>query len=83
MATDWKVIRELMSSVIDFAEGIEAAGYTEADRALAVQINGQSVSLFDFMVSAHTLPENLRYCIIRERHDNNADAPTFRRSRGR
>jgi hypothetical protein len=75
MATDWKSIRELMSAVIDFAEAIEAAGYSEGDRALTVQVNGQTISLYDFMVSAHTLPENLRYEIIRDRHDKGADTP--------
>lgn len=75
MKTDWKTIRELMSAVIDFAEGIEMAGYDGADRGLTVQTNGRSTSLSDFMVSAYTLPENLRYRIIRDRHDKGADAP--------
>lgn len=75
MPTDWKMIRDLMSSVIDFGEAVEAAGWREDDRERTVQINGRQMSLYEFMVSAHTLPENLRYQIIRDRHDSNADAP--------
>ncbi len=75
MATDWKTIRELMSAVIDFAEGVEMAGYEEQDRGRIMRVNGQQISLFDFMASAQSLPEDLRYRIIRERHDKGADAP--------
>ena len=75
MATDWQTIRGLMSTAIDFAEAVETAGFTEEDRGLIVQAGGQSVSLYDVMTSAHTLPEALRYDIVRQRHDQGADAP--------
>lgn len=75
MATDWNLIRELMAAVIDSCEQIEAAGYTEQDRSLTVDVSGQTVSLQEFMTSAWTLPENLRYQIIRDRHGKGADFP--------
>lgn len=75
MPTDWKLIRELMASVIDSCEQIEAAGYTEQDRHLTVDVSGQKVTVQDIMTSAWTLPENLRYQIIRERRNMGADLP--------
>ncbi len=73
--TDWNLIRAMMGAAIDACERIEAAGYTENDREAAIDIGGQRVSVHDFLVSAWTLPENLRYQIIRERHDQAADLP--------
>ncbi|HEV2570630.1 hypothetical protein [Methylocella sp. CPCC 101449] len=75
MKTDWNLIRAMMGAAIDACERIEAAGYTENDRDAAIDIGGQQVSVHDFLVSAWTLPENLRYQIIRERHDQAADLP--------
>ncbi|MBN9082470.1 MAG: hypothetical protein BGP04_06940 [Rhizobiales bacterium 62-17] len=75
MKTDWNLIRAMMGAAIDACERIEAAGYTENDREAAIDIGGQRVSVHDFLVSAWTLPENLRYQIIRERHDQAADLP--------
>ena len=65
----------MMAAVIDSCEQIEAAGYAEPDRDLTVDISGQKVSIHEFMVSAWTLPENLRYRIIRDRHDKGVDLP--------
>jgi hypothetical protein len=73
MPTDWNLIREMMAAVIDSCEQIETVGYAERDRDLTVDISGQKVSVQDFMVSAWTLPENLRYRIIRDRHDKGVD----------
>jgi hypothetical protein len=75
MPTDWSLIRDLMAAVIDSCEQIEAAGYTELDRPLTVDVAGREVSVHEFMVSAWTLPENLRYRIIRDRHDKGIDLP--------
>ncbi|MCK1544311.1 hypothetical protein IVB12_20705 [Bradyrhizobium sp. 179] len=75
MPTDWNLIREMMAAVIDSCEQIEAAGYTEQDRDLTVDVSGQKVSIHELMVSAWTLPENLRYRIIRDRHDKGVDLP--------
>ena len=75
MATDWNLIRELMAAVIDSCEQIEATGYAEQDRHLTVDVSGQKVTVQDIMISAWTLPENLRYQIIRDRHDKGADLP--------
>lgn len=73
MKTDWNLIRQMMGAAIDACERIEAAGYTEADRDASIEVGGQQVSVHDFLVSAWTLPESLRYQIIRERHDQAAD----------
>jgi hypothetical protein len=75
MPTDWNLIRDMMSAVIDSCEKIEAAGYTEKDRDLTVDVSGKTVSIQEFMTSAWTLPENLRYQIIRERHEKDLDLP--------
>ena len=75
MATDWALIRDLMAAVIDSAEDIEASGYGERDQDRTVQVGAQAVSLHDVMVSAQTIAEDLRYRIIRDRHDAGADAP--------
>ena len=73
MPTDWNLIRDMMAAVIDSCEQIEAAGYAEEDRDLTVDVSGHSISIQDFMVSAWTLPENLRYQIIRDRHEKGVD----------
>ena len=52
MPTDWILIRDLMTAVIDSCEQIEAVGYTEKDRDLTVDVSGQTVSVQKFMVSA-------------------------------
>jgi hypothetical protein len=75
MPTDWNLIGDMMSAVIDYCEQIDAAGYTEADRDLTIDVSGQSVSVQEFMVSAWILPENLRYQIIRDRHESGVGLP--------
>jgi hypothetical protein len=75
MKTDWNLIQAMMGAAIDACERIEVTGYTESDRDAAIDVRGQKVSVHDFLVSAWTLPENLRYQIIRERHDQAADLP--------
>ncbi|CDY75200.1 hypothetical protein BGLT_04098 [Caballeronia glathei] len=75
MKTDWDLIREMMNTAIDACEQIEAMGYAERHRGIAVEVGGQAVSVQDFIVSAWTFPENIRYRIIRERHDSHADLP--------
>lgn len=75
MKTDWNLIREMMAAAIDSCEKMEALDYTEAQRAKLVQINGNDVSVQDIVTSAWTYPESLRYQIIRQRHDANADLP--------
>jgi hypothetical protein len=75
MKTDWNLIRSMMSAAIDACERIETAGYNESDRDAMVNVGGQQVSVYDFLISGWTLPENIRYQIIRERHDKAADLP--------
>lgn len=75
MKTDWNVIRGMMNAAIDACERIEASGYVETDRDATINIGGQQVSVQDMLVSAWTYPENLRYQIIRERHETGPDLP--------
>lgn len=75
MKTDWDVIRSMMATAIDACEAIEAMGYEEAHRDIAIDVGSHRVTVFEYMISAWTLPESLRYQIIRERHDAGADLP--------
>lgn len=75
MKTDWRQIREMMNTAIDSCEQIEAAGFSEEHRSATVEINGVDYSVQKFLISAWTLPENIRYQIIRERHDAGSDLP--------
>ncbi len=75
MKTDWNLIRTMMGAAIDTCERIEAAGYTENDREVTIDVRSQQISIYEFLVSAWTLPENIRYQIIRERHDKGIDLP--------
>ncbi|WP_027820639.1 hypothetical protein [Paraburkholderia bannensis] len=75
MHTNWKLIRDALNTAIDSCEALELAGYQEGHRNQTVEINGISVSLQDFLVSGWTMPENLRYAIIRQRHDDAMDLP--------
>ncbi|CAN2533450.1 hypothetical+protein [Methylocapsa aurea] len=75
MNTDWNLIRKMLDAAVDACEQIEAAGYCEADRGATTNVRGQDVSVWEFLISAWTLPENVRYRIIRERHERDADLP--------
>ncbi|WP_347928990.1 hypothetical protein [Pseudomonas helvetica] len=75
MHTDWKQIREMMNTVIDSCEQIENAGFREEHRTATVEVNGHPYSVHEFLISAWTLPENLRYRIIQERHDKGVSLP--------
>jgi hypothetical protein len=75
METDWNLIRDVLSAAIDSCEKLELAGYVEDHRGRTVEVNGQQVSVQDFLVSAWTLPESVRYAVIRQRHDKGIDSP--------
>jgi hypothetical protein len=75
MTTDWNTVRAMMACAIDTCEQLESMGYRERHRDLRIDVGGQAVSVQEFLVSAWTYPENLRYAIIRERHDRGADLP--------
>ncbi|MCC8405831.1 hypothetical protein LJ655_28925 [Paraburkholderia sp. MMS20-SJTN17] len=75
MKTNWKLIREVLNAAIDSCERLEQAGYAEEHRGRSVQIGGRQVSVQEFLTSAWTLPENVRYEVIRSRHDRNLDLP--------
>ncbi|MHC8395574.1 hypothetical protein ACYZT8_18270 [Pseudomonas sp. LB3P93] len=75
MKTDWQQIREMMNTVIDSCEQIESAGFNEEHRSATVKIKGVDYTVQEFLISAWTLPENIRYQIIRERHEAGNDLP--------
>lgn len=75
MQTDWDLIRSMMATAIDACEAIETMAYEEAHRDIAIDVGRDRVTVFDYMVSAWTFPESLRYQIIRERHDVGTDLP--------
>ncbi|POA72570.1 MULTISPECIES: hypothetical protein [Pseudomonas] len=75
MKTDWQQIREMMNTVIDSCEQIETAGFNEEHRSATVKIEGVDYSVQEFLISAWSLPENIRYQIIRERHEAGNDLP--------
>jgi hypothetical protein len=63
---------------IDACERVAALHYAETAREATIDIGGQRVSVHDFLVTAWTYPEKLRYQIIRERHDTGVDLPYVR-----
>jgi HD-like signal output (HDOD) protein len=75
MKTDWNLIRDVLNAAIDSCERLEQAGYAEEQRSRSVQVGGRQVNVLEFLISAWTLPENVRYEIIRARHDENLDLP--------
>ncbi|WP_282348417.1 hypothetical protein [Pseudomonas sp. PS01301] len=75
MRTDWQQICEMMNTAIDSCEKIELAGFNESYRSAVVTINGVDNSVAEFLISAWTLPENLRYQIIHGRHAAGVDSP--------
>lgn len=75
MKTDWQQIREMMNTVIDSCEQIETAGFNEEHRSATVEIKSVDYTVQEFLISAWTLPENIRYRIIRERNEAGNDLP--------
>ncbi|NIE73196.1 hypothetical protein F3J44_25950 [Pantoea sp. Tr-811] len=75
MKTDWNLIREMMNTAIDSCEQIDAAGFDESLRSAVININGVEYTVMEFLISAWTMPENIRYKIIRDRHDTQTDSP--------
>ncbi len=61
MKTDWNSIRGMLNAAVDACERIETLPYAETDREATTDIGGQEVSVHDFLVSAWTYPEKLRY----------------------
>jgi len=69
------LIRDVLNAAIDSCEALERVGYAEPHRNRTVAVNGQLVSVQDFLVSAWTMPENARYDVIRQRHEKGIDLP--------
>ena len=47
----------------------------EEHRALTVDVNDNPVSVHDFLVSAWSMPEHIKYHVIRQRHELKIDLP--------
>lgn len=73
MKTDWDQIRQLLNTAVDVCETIDALDITESDRPRTLTVNGHPVSIYDYLTSAWTYPENLRTNIIRARHAQDGD----------
>lgn len=75
MATDWALVRQMTSAAIDACARIEAAGFTEAHRAVPLPGNPAGASVQDALVSGWTYPEAMRTRILLARHAAGADRP--------
>ncbi len=75
MKTDWNLVRDAMRAAIDSCERLENLGYCEEHRALTVDVNDNPVSVHDFLVSAWSMPEHIKYHVIRQRHELKIDLP--------
>ena len=71
MKTDWQLVRELMNSVIDACEAVENLDLTPNDHDTPLATSPANV--WDALQSSHIYPENVRYEIIRVRHDMEND----------
>lgn len=63
----------MLNTAIDACEQIEAAGFTESHRGVVLG-NGRATG-HDAVTSAWTMPESMRYEIVRARHDAGNAAP--------
>ena len=73
MKTDWNLIRELMTSVIDACEAVETLDLAPDDRDAPLPTAPATV--WDALQSSWTYPENVQYQIIRARHKLGHDKP--------
>ncbi|BCM91578.1 hypothetical protein IAD21_03453 [Abditibacteriota bacterium] len=67
MRTDWQLIRELMNAVIDACETVENLDLTDEERNTPLITSPANVC--DAIQSSWIYPENVRYEIIRVRHE--------------
>ena len=64
----WDLIRSALNAVIDACEASEKANLGEAERAKTIKLkDGHQVTFFDLQQSMFTLPDNLKYSVIRAR----------------
>lgn len=76
MGTNWQLIRKVLNSAVDACEAVENAGVTEFDRGATFEVAGvTSGTMWDYLQSGWIAPENLRYAIIRARHELGEDKP--------
>lgn len=74
MKTDWDLIRKLMNSAIDACEKVEELELSKDDNII-IEVQGQKVSIWDFLQSSWIYPENLTNDVVRARHQLNFDEP--------
>lgn len=76
METNWQLIRRVLNTAVDACEAVEKTGVTEANRGDSFEVNGvTSGTMWDYLQSGWVAPENLRYAIIRARHELGEDKP--------
>ena len=76
MKTNWDLIRNLSNSVIDACEMVDRLGISEDDRdRMSLDGDQSSASVFDYLQSAWTYPENLSRSIVRARNKLGEDKP--------
>ncbi|MCB0338233.1 MAG: hypothetical protein KDD53_01450 [Bdellovibrionales bacterium] len=70
MKTNWTLIRKLMNSAIDACEAVETNGVTEDNRgdSFITDDGTLSATMWDYLQSSFTYPENLSYSVVRARH---------------
>ena len=66
--TDWKLIKNLVNATIDACEAAENLGIQGEDKSREIEVNGQQVTIWDFLQSYWTYPENLKDSIAIARH---------------
>jgi hypothetical protein len=66
MKTDWQLIRELMNSVIDACEAVENLGITATECVTPLAASPAIVR--DALQSSWIYPKNVRYEVVRIRH---------------
>lgn len=74
MATDWNLIRKLMNAAIDSCERVERLDISSQEQGATTEFNGcGTVSIWDFLQSSWTYPENMRDVVVRARHQLKVD----------
>ncbi len=76
MPTDWKLIRQLLSSTLDACEGLDKLQIKGEETGATTRVpSGQDVTVWEYLQSCWTYPENSTYALIRARHQLKENKP--------
>lgn len=77
MKTDWELVRKLVNGTIDACEAVDKQGVTEENRGDTFKMDdgNPSATMWDYLQSSYTYPENLTYAVVRARHQLKSDKP--------